>query len=241
MNQPAEAALLAIAREFQAELGDKLTALCVYGSTVRGNVVPGKSDLNLLIVLHGADAATHRAIAQLIVQHPEIAPLVVERDGFARTAQCFATKFASIQRNYRVLAGNDPLAGLALDDRLERLLCEQALRNLQLRATFAFIHHAPRRSYATYLAENVAPLFVQLSDVLRLSGHDVPKDFSARIPLMAAAWKVDASFLGDLLTVREGEKKLAEGALAAWHDRLLTLVSTVLGWIERNWGPVASA
>lgn len=115
--------------ELKAKLGGGLYSCCLYGSTVRGNAIDGVSDLNLLLVLNDPTEASHQSIAQVLKSYPQIDPFILDRRGFERSVRAFATKFASIRRNYRVLHGKDPLAEMKVDLTLERFLCEQAVRN----------------------------------------------------------------------------------------------------------------
>ena len=237
MDKPLDQRLADVARLLETELGQNLFSCCVYGSAVRGNAVEGVSDINLLLVLETSSTVAHESVARVVAREALLDPLIVEHRSFARTARCFANKFSSIQRNYRVLHGADPFAGVTVDSDLERLLCEQALRNLRLRATYAFVMDGRQWNYRHFLREIVSATFTQLSDVLRLSDRDVPKDFAERIAPMVTTWSIDSSILRDLLELREERKEPAKDELADWHQRLLSVVDTVLQWIERNWQP----
>src|ERR1700740_117220 len=94
----------------QEALGNNLYSCCLYGSAVRGNAIEGVSDINVLIVLNKSDASAHAAITRALAGRPAIGPFILGREGFNRSARAFATKFASIKRNYHVLSGADPLA-----------------------------------------------------------------------------------------------------------------------------------
>jgi hypothetical protein len=129
----------------RTELGDNLYySCCVYGSAVRGNSIEGVSDINLLVILNQSTAAAHEAVARAIGGQRQIDPFVLARRGFERSVRAFATKFASIKRNYRVRFGADPLVDLNVDAELEKFLCEQAVRNLRLRLAYAFITRQQR-------------------------------------------------------------------------------------------------
>src|SRR5262249_36535054 len=134
--------------------------------------------------------------------------------------RAFGAKFASIQRNYRVLFGSDPLAGLPPDTTLERFLCEQALRNLRLRMVFAFVTRRRNGAYGRFLLRSVTPLFVQASEALRLNGATIPKDFDARIPLMEKEFQVPGAVLRDLLAFKRQNAKVSDADVLAWHARL---------------------
>ena len=92
----------------------------------------------------------------------------------------------------RVLHGEDVLAALKFEPAMERFLCEQAIRNLRLRLVYAFVTRTEKKLYVRHLAQQVTPLFVQLSEALRLSGIEVPKDFAARVSVMEREFQVDA-------------------------------------------------
>jgi hypothetical protein len=217
------------------ELGENLFSCCVYGSAVRGNSIEGVSDINLLVILNQSNAAAHQAVARAIGGQAIIDPFVLARRGFERSVRAFATKFASIQRNYRVLFGADPLANLKVDAELEKFLCEQSIRNLRLRLVYAFITRQQNKSYDKFMMRNVTGVFVQFSEVLRLSGTTMPPTFEARIPILEREFKIDGQVLRDLLALKKSPRRFSEDEAVTWHDRLFPVVDTVLAWIENNW------
>jgi len=219
----------------RSELGDNLYSCCVYGSAVRGNVIEGVSDINLLIVVNESNSAAHEAIARALGGWPLIDPFVLGRRGFDRSFRAFAPKFASIQRNYRVMHGADPLAGLKIDTAQERFLCEQAVRNLRLRLVYAFVTRQQNKAYDKFVVRNITAMFVQFSEVLRLNGTTIPTAFDARVPVLEKEFKVDAQVLRDLLALKKNPQKFSEAEAVNWHTRLFPVVDSVLVWIETNW------
>ena len=216
-------------------LGPNLYSCCLYGSAVRGNFIEDVSDLNLLIILNESNSAAHDAVGRAIGSEKLIDPFILGRPGFARSARAFAAKFASIKRNYRVVHGADPLADLTIDPGLERFLCEQALRNLRLRMVYAFVTRSRSKAYCRFLVHSVTPLFVQISEVLRLEGVAVPKEFDARIPLMEQKFKINGQVLRDLLELKQDPKAAERCPDEQWHERLFPVVDTVVNWVEANW------
>ncbi len=219
----------------QQALGENLCSCCLYGSAVRGNVIDGVSDLNLLIVLRESTSAVHQALATVLATQAQIDPFILARRGFERSTRAFAPKFQSIRRNYRLLHGEDLLAGLKFDPQQERFLSEQALRNLRLRLIYAFVTRAPNRPYDRFLARHVTPVFVQCSEALRLSGVEVPKEFPARIAVMEQEFQTDATILRDLLALKAAPRRLTDEEANAWHARLFPFVDRVLAWVETRW------
>ena len=220
----------------RTSLGSNLHACALYGSAVRGNFVPGVSDINLLIVLGKSNPEAHVAISQAIRGKDRVEPFVLGQRGFLRSVRAFAPKFLSIRRNYRVLHGTDPLEEIRIDAALERFLCEQALRNLRLRLVHAFLVFGENRErYGRYLI-NVAPaLLTSLSEVLRLEGREVPKGFPDRIPVLEATFDADGSGLRDLLRLREKPRRLSTAEVERLHRSLFSILDRAVTWLESRW------
>ena len=224
-------------QSLRQELGEKLASCCVYGSAVRGNAVEGVSDINLLILLNESNPVTHEAVARALSSLPEVDPFVLSTRGFQRSVKAFATKFASIRRHYRVLHGTDPLQELPADPNLQRFLCEQAVRNLRLRLVYAFVTRARNPGYGRFLVQNITPLFVQLSETLRLSGHEIPQGFPERIPILERGFGLKPGVLAEMLDYKNAPRKLGEPEIVAWHQKVFPVVDALLVWIETHWSP----
>lgn len=235
MDKDPQALLQRVTDALFAALGENLWSCCVYGSYARGNPVVGLSDINLLVVLADSQTAAHVSLSQVLSRFAVIDPLVVGRDALVRTARCFANKFSSIQRNYRVLHGADPFLEFKVDPSLERLLCEQALRNTRLRTVYTFVTDSRSHRYRGFVIESVSAIFLQLSDVVLLSGRTLERDFAARIPVLTEVLHADARTLQDLLALRSNPKAFAQSEVAEWHRRVLALLDRALQWIEANW------
>lgn len=235
MNQKLEATLEEAVGTIKAALGENLHACCLYGSAVRGNAIEGVSDINLLLVLKESTPAAHEALSEVLAKFPNVDPFILGLRGFERSARAFAPKFASIRRNYRVLAGVDPLKSFEVDGELEKFLCEQTLRNLRLRLVYSFVTRRRHKTYERFVRQNITSLFVHTSEVLRIEGATIPKDFAARIPLMEQKFDVDGNVMRDLLSLKSNPQRLNETDTQRWHERLLPTIDKIVGWIDANW------
>lgn len=231
----AQRALEALRRE----LGDDLHSCCLYGSAVRGDAREDASDINLLIVLRVSDAETHAAVARAIGAEQRIDPFILGLPGFERSVRAFAAKFASIRRFYRVLHGADPLAAMVIPPELERFLCEQALRNLRLRVARAFITRQQHRRYGDFLARSVTPLFLRLSEIVRLEGGALPVKMPERVTPIATHFGIDAATLTDLLALKAHPREFDDDETLTWHRRVFAVLNTATAWIENRWPAAA--
>lgn len=220
----------------EAALGENLYSLILYGSAVRGDLVAAVSDLNVLIVLNVSTPEAHTAIADCLGTETLVSPMVVAREGLARTMALFGVKFRSIQRHYRVLHGVDALAGLSVPDELLKLECEQGLRNLRLRSVYAYIRSRQNAErYFRYLMDMDAVLFTELAEVLRIERQDVPTDFAARIHVIEQTFGFAMPVLNELLALKQKPRRLTAREIADFHAALFQLLDNAVRWVEVRW------
>jgi hypothetical protein len=220
----------------KSNLGENLWSLVAYGSAVRGNFVDGVSDLNLLLILNQSTALAHQAIARIVLEHSLVEPMVIGRKGMQRTMEVFALKFMSIKRNYKLLHGTDPFSELSLNPSLVRFLCEQAIRNSRLRLVHAFITMGgDRKAYSGYLQRRISSIFVDLSEVPRILGKNVPNDFRERVPLLEETFGTKLGILPELLKLKASPRVLSESECFEFHSGLFETLNHVVFWIEEQW------
>ncbi len=216
-------------------LGKNLYSCCLYGSAVRGNLVEGFSDLNLLLVLDRSTPESHHQIASILESAPTIEPFILGWPGFERSARAFATKFASIRRNYRVLLGADPFVNFHVDPKVDRFLCEQAIRNLRLRLVHAFVTRGRNPGYQRFVLRNLPGLFVNLSEVLRLQQISLPTPFEERIPILERELGLEGETLRALLDLQRTPGAWSDAETTDLHSRLFQLLDRGVAWIETHW------
>ena len=114
-------------------------------------------------------------------------------------------------------------------------LVEQSLRNLRLRSVHAFIKFRTEPRYARYLVGVTTPLIVAVSEVLRLDGKNLPRDYAERVPLIRAHFAAEASILTEMLALREKPHPLASDEERSFHRRIVELLNRVIQHVESHW------
>jgi hypothetical protein len=149
--------------------------------------------------------------------------------------RAFAAKFASLKRWHRVLHGEDVLARVDIPENLERFLCEQALRNLRLRTAHAFVLNERHHGYGQHLKRIATEVVLRFSDVVRLSGVELPARPEDRIPPLERELGIEGKTLHDLLALRAGALPWRESDAQEWHARVFGALDSVLRRIEQSW------
>lgn len=130
------AALDRLKDELTQAAGQNFAGLILYGGLARGRYRPGKSDINVVVLLNDASAAALAAIAPALRTASRavgIDPMLLTPAEVSRAAEAFPTKFLDIKNHHITLAGSDPFTTLHVTREQVRLRVAQELLNLQLR------------------------------------------------------------------------------------------------------------
>lgn len=153
-----------------------------------------------------------------------------------RSFDAFAIKFRSIQRDYKILHGEDPFTEFNVSQETNKFLTEQALRNLRLRAVHAYITNRkhPKR-YLKYLNNIDTNIIILLSETLRISEIEIPHDFSKRLDIFTDKFNIDVSILTALHKLKEKPHHLSNTEITSYHSAIFNLIDHVVRWTEKNW------
>jgi hypothetical protein len=209
---PAVAATLdRLKDELSRAAGTNLAGLILYGGLSRGRYRPGKSDVNVVVLLKDASVPALAAIAPALRtarRAADVVPLILTPEEVGPAAVVFPTKFLDIKDHHIVLFGEDPFAALDVPREQISWRIVQELRNLTLRLRHRFIAAVDSRDAQTAsLAELARPLALQLIAMLRLAGKQVPDDDRSATVFQSAttAFALDGETLARLAALRLGE------------------------------------
>jgi hypothetical protein len=165
--------------QVDAALGNGYSAI-LYGSAARGDFVPGRSDLNLMLIL---DDLSHDRLASLGRPYAgwrksgHEPPLVIHRAEWARATDVFPIEITDIRSGYEVLRGPDPVAGLIVAPADLRHALEREFRGKLLRLRQGYVAAAGDSAALGELAERSSgTVLVLLRALLVLVGRAVPHD-----------------------------------------------------------------
>lgn len=220
--------------EMDRVLGNNLHSCLLYGSAIRGGYIEGKSDINLLCVLQVSTAAAQAELGKILANSPlPVSPFTLGANGLSKSMDCFAIKFRSIQRHYRVLLGVDPFEGFEVDPDVVKLLLSQSLRNLRLRLIQAFIHSFEKKnSYQPFLKRFLVALVVDLSDIVRIKGGVVPETFLERVPAIHDSLCIPTDILPEIIAFKQAGGTLDDQQAFDTHHQLVVLLDAAIEHLE---------
>ena len=180
MREPdGQAVIAAFLRGADQALGEGYAAV-LYGSAARGTIVPGRSDLNLLLVVPSLDADRLTALqphVTALARGGGQPPLLFDAEEWAAAAEVFPIEIADMRLAYKVLRGADPVAPLLVRPGDLRHALEHELRGLVLRLRQALASHPDDTGLLGRIVGGTGPGFrVLLRALIVLEGAVPPDD-----------------------------------------------------------------
>jgi hypothetical protein len=173
--------------QVDAALGNGYSAV-LYGSAARGDFVPGRSDLNLMLILDDVSPRTLGALGGAFGAWRKSGyepPLVISRAEWARATDVFPIEIADMRCGYEVLRGSDPIAGLTVAPVDLRHALEREFRGKLLRLRQGYVAAAGDAvALGTLAGRSSGTVMVLLRALLVLLGRPVPRE---PVELAAAA------------------------------------------------------
>lgn len=198
--------------------GDNLAALLVYGSAVRGGWEEGRSDIDVVVVLH--DTALPRLVAcanpLLLARHRgRVEAMVLRLSEIDPASDVFPLFYDDIRSRHVLAAGQDPFGSLQISDAHRRLRIEQELREVRIRLRRAVVDAmGDEKAMAGAIDRKVKQLRGPLHALLCLRGVTCDDALPAVIAASGRAWSLDTA---PLLRVTEAPPE-AHAALRALLD-----------------------
>ena len=215
-------------------LGQGYTALLV-GSAARDEYVPGRSDINLMLVLPEAAPATLRALQPAFDRwraSSPVLPLLITRDEWSQAADAFPIEICDMRAAYRVLRGGDLLAGVEPDRAALRTALEREFRGKLLRLRQAYALHGDNPAALGEVAsDSVSTIVLLFRCLLRLAGQDGTGDGAAVIRAAGALTGFDAAPVETLFR-RRGER--SPRTSAAEYERYLEAVTRTVRYADEH-------
>lgn len=224
--------LQAYAKDVKGAFGDQLEGLLIYGSAVRGEFLPGRSNLNLLLVITGYDAATlkrYEPVHKRWSKEGVVTPLFLTDQEIRSTSPLFPLEFLEIQEHHRVLGGRDPFVGFHVDtgnigDAVRQGLAGHVLRLRQRYAEAAGANDAIMILLPLAITSTV-PL---LRGIQRMRGWPVLPQSDAVIKDVADRLKIDLQGFHEALMLKRGIISPGPSEIPRVFDRYLKAAATLV-------------
>jgi hypothetical protein len=180
--------------QVDSALGNGYSAI-LYGSAARGDFVPGRSDLNLMLITDDLSPARLAGLGTAFAGWRKSGyepPLVILRSEWARATDVFPIEITDMRSGYEVLRGADPVAGLHVAPPDLRHALEREFRGKLLRLRQGYVAAGGDAAALGALAQRSSGTFlVLLRALLVLLGRTVSREPMEVVTVAAAAMGMD--------------------------------------------------
>ena len=212
-------------KEVTGTFGEQMEGLLLYGSAVRGEFIPGRSNLNILLLVSSYDSAVlkqYSALHRRWSKEQIMAPLFLTEEELHMSAAVFPLEFLEIQEQHRVLGGRDPFIGFHVKtDRLRDAVVQGFASHL-LRLRQRYVEGGGGAEATTILLLlSITSMLPLLRGVQRLLGRPPLSHSDAAISDVAEQLKLDLQGLLDAWLLKRGQVSPGPHEVPRLFDRYL--------------------
>ena len=199
-------------RSYVAEVtklfGPALEGLILYGSAARGEYLPGRSNVNLLLVLASHDPDLLRQYARIHRRWKDeqiVVPLFLTIEELRTSADLFPLEYLDIKARHVLLAGRDPFPELQVNQRNLRVQCEQEISGNLLRLRQRFVEGGGKpEAVLILLPLSLTALLACLRGLLWLAEKPVADSAEDLLRQLESGLGVDTAVFQEVLNLKRG-------------------------------------
>ncbi|OPY92186.1 MAG: hypothetical protein A4E73_01386 [Syntrophaceae bacterium PtaU1.Bin231] len=205
--------------DFEGLFGSELVAIILYGSGAAGRYVPGRSDINFLVVLTetGMERIDRAVDAVNRWRKRGVAtPLFMTPAYVQDSLDSYPIEFLNMKREHVLVCGQDVLADLTFEPVHLRLQIERELKGKILHLRTGFLEAEGKAGKLRELIRVSLTAFLSLfTALLYLKGDEVPSDRREIVRALSRILPLDETVFFRCLEIREGLDALSSAGVKA--------------------------
>ena len=225
-------------KEVKGVFGEQLEGMLLYGSAVRGEFLPGRSNLNILLLVSSYDSAVlkqYSAVHRQWSKEQIVVPLFLTEEELRTSAAVFPLEFLEIQEQHRVLGGRDPFIGFHVKPDWLREAVVQGLTSNLLRLRQRYVEGGGSDDATTILLPlSITSTLPLLRGVQRLLGRPVLSHSDSVIKDVAEQLKLDLQGLLDAWLLKCGQISPGPREVPRLFDRYLQAATLLARAVEQQ-------
>ncbi len=220
--------------------GNELGCVLLYGSAVRGEFLPGRSNLNVMLLLSSYDVALlkkYHGIHNRWSKDLVVVPLFVTQADLNSAAYAFPLEYQEIQECHRLLWGHDPFVGFKVDHRHLASQILQGLRGNLLRLRQRLVEGgSTEEAIMILLPLSVTSLLPVLRGVQRILGRPVLSHGEPVLRDLEGYFEIDLTGHYEALLLKKGKISPGQKEVPRLMDRYIESMGQLLAAVEKRLG-----
>lgn len=203
--------------DYKGIYGDDLVSIILYGSAVGKDYLPGRSDINFMIVLSEEGINNLDQAFKIITKWHKrkvATPLFLTKFYVESSTDVFPIEYLGFQRSHTLVYGEDILKDLTFKRELIRIQCEREIKGKLLLLRQTFLESRGKGVILKDVIKNSMQAFLAVFDaLLYLKGVEIPEEKRLKIKVTCETFGIDDKVFNRLLDIREQKIKVKENEL----------------------------
>lgn len=206
-----------ITGDFNNVFGDDLISIILYGSGAGDDYIPGKSDLNFLVVLseEGINNLEWAIDVVSMWRKKKVAtPLFMTKSYINSSLDSYPIEFLNMKRNYVTVFGEDVLKELSFEPGLLRLQCERELKGKILHLREGLLETEGKEKRIRELIKISLTAFISIfKALLYLKGAEIPRERREVIRSVAGEFGINAAIFLKCADIKEDRERFSSSEI----------------------------
>ncbi len=220
--------------------GTQLEGVLLYGSAVRGEFLPGRSNLNLLLFLSSYDVSVlkkYNGPHKRWSKEQVVVPLFLTKADLLSAAFVFPLEYQDIHECHRLLWGQDPFVMFKVDSHHLASEVLQGLRGNLLRVRQRLVEGGSTEEAMTILLPlSITALLPVLRGVQRLLGRPVLSHGEPLLKEVEGQFGIDLRGLHDVFLLKRGKISPGKKEVPRLMNRYLESFGRLVSKVEEQIG-----
>jgi len=218
-------------------LGGKLQSISVVGSALTEDFVPGRSDINCVLVLDQDPLAAIDVLVSMtkLMKRGRLAPpLLMTPEYIERSRDVFGIELLDFQLTHRTIYGPDPFVELPFEKHHVRLQCERELKATLIRLRQGYVASGGnRRLIQDLLVATTKTLGPLLRAVLWLKNLDRPQQNQPTFTQAGKELDLDSGALITVAGWRYRKIRLSQQQIRSAFDATYSFVEKLAELVDK--------
>jgi predicted nucleotidyltransferase len=228
LDPKSERTVEGVCEQLRARFAPRLVTVALYGSAVGSDFVPGKSDINLVVVLDRVEYSDLHALRPLLPRWRKrglATPLVLDREFLQRALDVFPMELHAIKAHHRILFGENVFAAIEVRNTHLRYQCEHEVRGKLLRLRALYVEIGNRSDALQRLMLDSLKTFLIIMRTLNWMRGAAATSLEATLTTFCEQFESTFPVMTRLLHLRQGKDE--------WDDDVENMFRGYLEEIEK--------
>lgn len=226
-----------ITADFNKAFGKDMLSLILYGSGADGTYLPGKSDLNFLVILTDEGIKGLERAVEVVKKWRKrrvATPLFLTKNYVLSALDSFPVEFYGIRRNHILVYGEDFVSELAFEPCDLRLQLERELKAKILHLRQGFLECGGKEKDLRHLISISLKSFISLfRALLFLKCSAVPVEKREIVRAVVRAFMLDERIFDKCLDVSEGKDRFSAGDIWSLFKAYMEEIDKLCDMVDR--------